>query len=74
MKVMIMNPTPIAKVILETGLKKGFIAKKANIAPATLTAIVSGKSEPTLRVALRLSRILEKSVEELWGHLEEGEK
>lgn len=66
-----MERTPIDKAIFESGLKKGHIAKTAGINPGTLSLIISGKSEPTLRVALRLARVLGKTVEELWGYLEE---
>jgi len=63
------NMTVIGKVIEEEGFRKGWVAKKANIAPGTLSKIISGESEPTLRVALKLAKILNKTVEELWGHI-----
>ncbi len=64
-----MELTPIAKVIKEKGLRKGWVAEKAEVAPGTLSMIISGKSKPTIEVAIRLGRVLDKSVEELFGHL-----
>ncbi|MFC0271146.1 helix-turn-helix transcriptional regulator [Metabacillus herbersteinensis] len=61
--------TKVGRVIEEEGYRKGWVAKKAKIAPGTLSKIISGESEPSLRVALKLSRVLNKTVEELWGHL-----
>lgn len=65
----VMKMTEIGRIIEEDGYRKGWIAKKAGIAPGTLSKIISGDSEPTLRVALRLAKILNKTVEELWGYL-----
>lgn len=63
--------TPIAKAIEAKGYKKQWVAEKANIARGTLSAIVNGKTEPSIRVAIKLARILNTTVEDLWGHLEE---
>lgn len=69
-----MKMTEIGRIVEEDGYRKGWIAKKAGIAPGTLSKIISGESEPTLRVALRLAKILNKTVEELWGYLIKEEK
>jgi DNA-binding XRE family transcriptional regulator len=69
----IMNRTPIEKVIFEKGYRKGWIAKRVGIAPGTLSLIISGESSPSLKVALKLAKLLEISVEHLWGHLIEEE-
>jgi DNA-binding XRE family transcriptional regulator len=61
--------TPIGKAIEEKGLLKNWVAKKAGIAPGTLSKIISGESDPTLKVAIKLARVLGMNVEELWGHL-----
>lgn len=70
----VIKMTPIGRVIEERGLLKSWVARKAGIAPGTLSKIISGESEPTLKVALRLARVLNITVEELWGHLISGEK
>ena len=56
-------------LIQERGLKKSWIAKNVNIAPGTLSKIISGESIPTLPVALRIAELLEETVEELWGYV-----
>lgn len=61
--------TPLAKVIKEKGLKKGWVAEKAGVTPGTLSLILNGKSDPTLKVALKISRVVGVPVEELWGYL-----
>jgi DNA-binding XRE family transcriptional regulator len=66
--------TPLDKLIEDRMLKKGKIAEKVGIAPQTLSKIVKGESIPTLKVALKLAKVLEMSVEHLWGHLIEEEK
>lgn len=63
--------TKIKQIINERGLKQGFIADKANVSRAALSLIINGKSIPSLPVAIRISRVLEKTVEELWGDLVE---
>jgi DNA-binding XRE family transcriptional regulator len=65
--------TPLAKLIEDRMLKKGKIAEKVGIAPQTFSKIVKGESIPTLKVALKLAKVLEMSVEHLWGHLIEEE-
>lgn len=56
-------------IIKDRGLKQSFIAEKAGISAGTLSKIVRGESMPTLSVAIRLARVLEMTVEELWGDL-----
>ncbi len=63
--------TKLKKIIEERGLKQGFIAKKAGISRGTLSLIVRGKSMPTLPVAIKIARVLEMTVEELWGEIVE---
>jgi DNA-binding XRE family transcriptional regulator len=70
----VMKMTPLAKAIKEKGLRKKWVAEKVGIAPGTLSLILSGKSDPTLKVALRLAKVLNMTVEELWGHLIEEEE
>jgi putative transcriptional regulator len=52
-------------LIDEQGLKKGYVAKAAEINPATLTAILKG-AIPTLPVALRIAEVMGKRVDEIW--------
>lgn len=58
----------IAQMIEDRGLRKGFVAKKAQISPGALSRILSGETkEPSLQVAIRLAHVLGTTVEELWG-------
>ncbi|TXR75145.1 helix-turn-helix transcriptional regulator [Bacillus sp. BF9-10] len=55
------------KVILaERMIKQSDIAKIVGITDQTLSLIARGKSEPTLRVAMRIAKTLDLSVEEIW--------
>ena len=59
------------KIILaERMLKQSDPAKLVGITDQTLSMIARGKSEPTLRVALRIAKALDLTVEEIW--IEEG--
>ncbi|WP_144561448.1 helix-turn-helix transcriptional regulator [Bacillus mycoides] len=55
------------KVILaERMMKQSDLAKITGITDQTLSMIARGKSEPTLRVALRIAKALNLSVEDIW--------
>lgn len=61
--------TPLDVVIKELGLKKTWVASQIGISRNTLTLLLKGETNPTIIVALKLARLLNKTVEELWGHL-----
>ncbi|GGH83444.1 DNA-binding XRE family transcriptional regulator [Pullulanibacillus pueri] len=61
--------TPIDKRIKELGLKKGWVAEKSKVSKSALSLICNGRSDPSIKVALRLARVLNTTVEDLWGHL-----
>ncbi|WP_416730323.1 helix-turn-helix transcriptional regulator [Fictibacillus sp. JL2B1089] len=54
------------EIIKKRGLKKGFIAKKAQVSNAAFSLILKGKSIPTLPVAMRIAEVMDLSVEEIW--------
>lgn len=63
-----MGVNKIAKMIEDKGLRKRFVADKCGISPGTLSKIISGETkQPSLDVAINLARVLETTVEELWG-------
>lgn len=64
-----MTNTPLKKILFERGLKNKWLAKESEIEEAGCSLIVNGKRVPTLVVALKIAKVLEVSVEELWGHL-----
>lgn len=47
-------------------IKQSALAKRAGITDQTLSMIVRGKSEPTLRVAMRIAKTLDLKVEDIW--------
>ncbi|MFB5557485.1 helix-turn-helix transcriptional regulator [Bacillus cytotoxicus] len=60
------------KVILaERMIKQSALAKRAGITDQTLSMIVRGKSEPTLRVAMRIAKALDMKVEDIWNEEKE---
>lgn len=64
--------TKVAVKIAEKGLKKGFVANEVGISLSAFSKIISGETkEPKLSVAIKLARVLDTTVEELWGHLVE---
>ncbi|KXY34479.1 transcriptional regulator [Bacillus cereus] len=54
------------KEILDSkGIKYGFIAKQAGISNAAMTNLIKG-GLPTLPVAARIAKELNKPIEEIW--------
>jgi len=52
--------------LAERMIKQSDIAKIVGITDQTLSLIARGKSEPTLRVAMRIAKTLDLSVEDIW--------
>ncbi|MEA1855568.1 helix-turn-helix transcriptional regulator [Cytobacillus sp. OWB-43] len=63
--------TKLKSKIKASGLKQSFIAENAKISKSALSLIVNGKSLPTLTAAIRIARVLDETVENLWGDLVE---
>jgi DNA-binding XRE family transcriptional regulator len=61
--------TKLKQILVERGLKQGFIAEKSGLTPGAFSLIVRGKSLPTLPVAIRIARSLDETVESLWGYM-----
>lgn len=60
------------KVILaDRMIKQSALAKRAGITDQTLSMIVRGKSEPTLRVAMRIAKALDIRIEDIWNEEDE---
>lgn len=58
--------------IFNLRIKQEDLAARVGVSPGTMSAIVQGKTEPRVGVALRIARELGATVEELWGHLLEA--
>ena len=52
---------------VELGLSQEQLAQLARIGQSTISEIEAGKHNPTVDVALKIARALEKTVEELFG-------
>jgi len=54
----------------ELGLRQEDVAEKVGVSRQTIIAIENSKYNPTLELAMKLSKLLDKPVEEIF-HLEE---
>lgn len=52
---------------VELGMSQEQLARQARIGHSTISEIEAGKHNPTVDVALKIARALEKTVEELFG-------
>ncbi|GMA50104.1 hypothetical protein GCM10025857_14610 [Alicyclobacillus contaminans] len=66
------NKTRLKQLIEENGIKQEWLAQRAGVNSNTLSRIVTGRHLPTLRIAQRIARALNTTVDELWP-LEEDE-
>lgn len=67
---MIIMASKIEFILLEKGLKKGFVANQIGISAGSFSRIINGETkEPRLSIAIKLARFLDSTVEELFGHL-----
>lgn len=63
--------TKLSQIHKEKGIKQSFVAEKAKLTPSAYSLIVRGVSIPSLPNALRIARVLDETVENLWGDLVE---
>jgi putative transcriptional regulator len=56
----------LEKLIEDRGLKKGYVAEKAEISKATLTALMKNRSLPTLPVAFKIGDVMGMKIEDIW--------
>ncbi|BAR83177.1 transcriptional regulator, pbsX [Bacillus thuringiensis serovar tolworthi] len=55
----------LKQIVDKKGLRYGFIAKKVGIANSTMTNLLQGGT-PTLLVAVRIAKVLDMRVEDIW--------
>ncbi|HDW3052473.1 TPA: helix-turn-helix transcriptional regulator [Bacillus cereus] len=55
----------LKQIVDKKGLRYGFIAKKVGIANSTMTNLLQGGT-PTLLVAIRIAKVLDIRVEDIW--------
>lgn len=51
----------------EQGRTQNWLSEKAGVSTTSISSIVNNKSVPTLLVALRIAKAVDKSVEEIWS-------
>ncbi|MEH7460247.1 helix-turn-helix domain-containing protein [Bacillus sp. JJ1127] len=56
----------LKEILDERMIKQGALAKRVQITPQQLSQIVHGKSEPSLRNAIKIAKTLEMRVEDIW--------
>lgn len=59
------HETPLARMVRERGLKKGWVARQMGILPSRLTRLLSGDSAMRLSEAVEAARLLGVPVEDL---------
>ncbi|WAI27850.1 MAG: helix-turn-helix transcriptional regulator [Bacillus paranthracis] len=55
----------LKEILDNRGIKYSFVAKKANIANSTMSALIKG-GLPTLPVAYRIAKVLDMRLEDIW--------
>jgi putative transcriptional regulator len=58
--------TRLKQLLDDNGIKQSWLAAKANVSTSTLNTIVNGKNLPTLRIAQKIARALDTTVDYLW--------
>ena len=61
----------LKEIIDERGIKQSWLAKKINITPATLGNILHNRYNTSLEVALKIAKILELKVEDIFQYIDE---
>lgn len=56
----------LKEILDDRGIKYGYIADKVKISRSTMSLILSGKSIPTLPVAMRIAKELHLKIEDVW--------
>jgi len=59
--------TKLKKIHKEKGIKQSFVAEKAGLTEGAYSLIVRGESLPSLPSAIKIARVLDTTVENLWG-------
>jgi putative transcriptional regulator len=61
----------LEEIMESMGMKQNFLASKVGISERTLSFIKRKKSVPSLLVALKIAKVLNKKVEDIWDLWEE---
>jgi len=63
----------LKEILDERMINQSALARRISITDQTMSKIAQGKSEPTLKVALRIAKALSIPVEEIWQEEEHQE-
>lgn len=56
----------LSYILLEQGRTQKWLADQVEVSMSTISQIKKGKQLPTLPVAIKIAKVLEKTVEEIW--------
>jgi putative transcriptional regulator len=56
----------LKEIMKEQGRTQNWLSDKVGVNKATISLIINKKSVPTLSVALRIAKALERQVEDIW--------
>lgn len=56
----------LKEILEDKMIKQSALAARVGITETTMSKIVRGKSEPTLRVAIQIAKALNVNVEDIW--------
>ena len=65
---------PLREVRLATGMTQSDVADASKISRRFYVALETERQEPRVVTAIRIARVLETTVEELYGHMVEEER
>lgn len=60
---------PLKRILFERQLTIRWLAEQCGVNEANLNGVVNGKRLPTLKLALKIARVLNTTAEELWGYI-----
>jgi DNA-binding XRE family transcriptional regulator len=61
--------TPLKRLLFEREKTNRWLAQQCGLDENGLSLIVNGKRVPNLITAMKIARVLEVNVEDLWGYL-----
>lgn len=64
-----MKTTPLKQLIRERGLKNKWIAQQIGVEESAISQIANDKRKPGVETAIRIARLLDTTVEDLFGYL-----
>lgn len=64
-----MDTTPLKRIINERGLKNKWIAEQVRVEESAISQIANGKRKPGIAKAIRIARLLDTTVEDLFGYI-----